>query len=148
MAGDGSIEGGCLCGAVRYSCSEESGGGHCHCIDCRRASGTGHCSHMIVPETGFSVQGEVRFFDKPADSSNMVSRGFCPTCGSAVYSTNAGMPGIVFVRASSLDDPEQFRPQMVVYTDRAASWDRIPGDLPGFARMPRAEEMPDSVKAG
>lgn len=137
-----TIEGGCLCGAVRYTCEAETGGGHCHCIDCRKTSGTGHGSHMIVPADEFSVSGEVRFFDKPADSGNMVSRGFCPTCGSAVFSTNAGMEGLVFVRVSSLDDPEQFRPMMVVYTDRAASWDKPDPNLPGFERMPSPEDMP------
>jgi hypothetical protein len=136
-----SITGGCLCEKVRYQASEETGGGHCHCIDCRKSSGTGHCSHMIVPEAAFSLTGDVRFFDKAADSGNMISRGFCPTCGSAVYSTNAGMPGMVFLRASSLDDPNLFRPQMVVYTDRAAVWDRMDGTLPGFAAMPTPEDM-------
>ena len=69
-----NFSGGCLCGEVRYSGSEQKGGGYCHCVDCRKSSGTGHCSHMIVPESAFQVSGAV------------VSRGFCPTCGSAVYS--------------------------------------------------------------
>lgn len=142
------ITGGCLCGSVRYECAEETGGGHCHCNDCRKSSGTGHCSHMIVPETGFTVTGEVRFFDQPADSGNMVSRGFCPTCGSALYSTNAGMPGAVFVRASSLDDPEAFKPQMIVFTDRAASWDHMDASLPGFAAMPSPDDIPQELSAG
>lgn len=142
-----TINGGCLCGQVRYNCSEENGGGHCHCNDCRKTSGTGHGSHMIVPEAAFTVTGTLKFFDKPADSGNMVSRGFCPECGSAVYSTNSGMPGLVFVRASSLDDPEFFKPQMVVYTNRAASWDKMDSSLPGFEKMPDAEDMPPSVQA-
>ena len=137
-----TFEGGCLCGKVRYEVQEEHGGGHCHCNDCRKSSGTGHCSHMIVPEPAFSVTGEVRFFDKPCDRGSIVSRGFCPNCGSPVYSTNDGMPGMVFVRASSLDEPEHFKPQMIVYTDRAPSWDRIEGDLPSFAAMPQPEDMP------
>ncbi|HEX9880991.1 MAG TPA: GFA family protein [Hyphomicrobium sp.] len=141
-----AIKGGCLCGEVRYECAEESGGGHCHCIDCRKSSGTGHGSHMIVPEEAFKIGGEVRFFDKPADSGNIVSRGFCPTCGSPVYSRNSGMPGMVFVRASSLDDPEAFKPQMVVYTDRAASWDRMDLDLPRFAAMPVLEDRPAALQ--
>ena len=141
-----SITGGCLCGNVRYECAEEAGGGHCHCVDCRKTSGTGHGSHMIVPEAGFRVTGDLSFFDKPADSGNMVSRGFCPACGSAVYSTNAGMQGLVFVRASSLDDPEHFRPQLRVYTDRAASWDHMDGALPGFAQMPAREDMPAAAR--
>ena len=139
------IAGGCLCGQARYSCDEESGGGHCHCIDCRKASGTGHGSHMIVPESAFRFSGEIKFFDKAADSGNMVHRGFCPHCGSALYSTNDGMPGVVFVRASSLDDLEVFKPQMVVYTDRAATWDLMDMTLPRFARMPSPDEMPPEL---
>jgi hypothetical protein len=102
---------------------------------------------MIVPEAAFKMTGEIRFFDKPADSGNMVSRGFCPDCGSAIYSTNSGMPGMVFVRASSLDNPDNFKPQMRVYTDRAATWDHMDVSLPGFATMPSAQDMPESVRA-
>lgn len=142
-----AILGGCLCGNVRYACQEEHGGGHCHCLDCRKASGTGHGSHMIVPEAAFSLTGEVKFFDKPADSGNMISRGFCPNCGSAVYSRNSGMAGMVFVRASSLDDPDVFKPQMVVYTDRAASWDYMDPGLPRFAAMPTQVEMRETLGA-
>lgn len=141
-----TIEGGCLCGAVQYACAEESGGGHCHCIDCRKTSATGHASHMIVPETAFQLSGEVKFFEKPADSGNMVSRGFCPQCGSAIYSKNSGMPGIVFVRASSLNEPENFKPQMIVYRDRAASWDEMDSNLPAFALMPAVQDMPEVVQ--
>jgi hypothetical protein len=100
---------------------------------------------MIVPESAISVSGEIKFYDAPADSGNVVSRGFCPNCGSAVYSTNSGMPGMVFVRASSLDDPNVFKPQMVVYTDRAASWDYVDPSLPSFAAMPSPEEMPERI---
>lgn len=97
---------------------------------------------MIVPESAFSVRGELKFYDAPADSGNLVSRGFCPNCGSPVYSTNSGMPGMIFVRASSLDDPEVFKPQMVVYTDRAASWDHGDASLPSFAAMPPPQDTP------
>lgn len=54
---------------------------------------------------------------------------------------------MVFVRASSLDDLSVFKPQMVVYTDRAASWDHMDPALPGFATMPSEDAMPDVVKA-
>lgn len=136
------FEGGCLCGAVRYEGSEPQGGGHCYCEDCRRTSGSSHCSHMIVAETAFSVSGDVRFFDKPSDSGSNVSRGFCPNCGSAVYSRNSGMPGVVFVRASSLDDPNVFEPAMVVYTKRKPTWSDGMSKLPSFSGMPKQEDMP------
>lgn len=131
------FKGGCLCGSVRYECNAEPMmAAHCHCVDCRKSSGTGHCTHIVVPKEAFSVSGTVTFYDRPADSGNMVRRGFCPTCGSAVYSTNAGMPNIVFPRASSLDDPEVAKPQMVVYSSRAPSWDLVDPQLPSFSKVP------------
>ena len=86
-----------------------------------------------------TIDGDAKRFDKPSDSGNMVSRYFCGTCGGPVYSTNSGMPGMVFLRASSLNDPEVFSANMIVYTSRAASWDVMDKSLPSF------EEMPDSL---
>jgi hypothetical protein len=131
------FSGGCLCGAVRYQSSiGPQVVGHCHCVDCRKSSGTGHCTHVVIPADAFTVTGELKFYDRPADSGNIVSRGFCPNCGSPVYSKNSGMPGVVFPRASSLDDPEIAKPQMVVFTSRAPSWDRVDPALPAFPAMP------------
>ena len=132
-----TFSGGCLCGAVRYSCSAEPAmAGHCHCEDCRRSSGTGHSSHLAVPEASVTLTGETKGYERPANSGNVVTRHFCPNCGAAVFSRNAAMPGMMFLRASSLDDLEVFKPQMHVYVARAASWDYRHGDLPVFQEMP------------
>ena len=137
-----TFSGGCLCGSVRYEGSGPQGGGFCYCDDCRRSSGTGHCSHMMVAECDLSVEGEVRVFDKPADSGNGVSRGFCPTCGSPVFSRNSGVPGMVFIRASSLDQAEVFQPMMSVYASRAPAWDQPSDALPAFDEMPPPADRP------
>jgi len=135
--------GGCLCGAVRYeSAAAPAVGGHCQCHDCRRSSGSGHCSHLGVPKPAVSVTGDVTVYEKAADSGNMVGRAFCPTCGAAVYSVNSGMADLIFLRASSLDDPEVFQPQLAVYTSRGPSWDLIDPDLPAFEEMPPPAAMP------
>lgn len=134
--------GGCLCGAVRYTATAAPQlGGHCHCIDCRKSSGTGHCSHAVMAEDAVTIEGKPARFDKPADSGNMVSRYFCATCGGPVYSTNSGMPGMTFLRASSLDDPEIFSANMIVYARSAPSWDVMDTDLPTFETMP--PQMPE-----
>jgi hypothetical protein len=36
---------------------------------------------------------------------------------------------------------------MVVYTDRAASWDAMDPSLPGFARTPDLQDMPPPMQA-
>ena len=133
------FSGGCACGAVRYdSTSEPLVAGHCQCRACQHASGTGHASHIMVPRDALTVRGEVRFYDSSADSGNIVSRGFCPTCGSPVLSHNSGFPDHAFLRAASLDDPALFRPTMVVYTGTSQPWDRIDAALTAFETQPDA----------
>lgn len=135
--------GGCLCGEINYEGEGEPAFcGHCQCVDCRKTSGTGHGSHMAMPEAAVRLSGAVSTYDRPSDSGNIVSRSFCPQCGSALYSTNSGMPGMLFLRASSLDDPNVFTPQLVVYTRSGAGWDLIDPQLPAFETMPPPDAMP------
>ena len=131
------ITGGCRCGAVRYEANAEPAfTGHCQCTDCRAFSGTGHSSHMAVPKAAVSLTGEAKIYDAPADSGNIVGRAFCPDCGAPVYSLNSGMTDLIFLRASSLDDPNVFVPQMVVYTRSGPAWDYLDPNLPAFETMP------------
>jgi hypothetical protein len=131
------FSGSCLCGAVRFEAATAPAMmGDCFCNDCRKSSGAAHCAHMGVPKAAVQLTGQVSRFEKPADSGNMVTRFFCPDCGSPVYSSNSAMPEFLFIRASSLDDSKIYSPQMTVYISRAPSWGRIDPNVPSFAAMP------------
>ena len=133
-----NLNGGCLCGAVHYTCGGDPMiTGHCHCLDCRKSSGTGHCTHVAVADTSFDLHGAVKVFDRPANSGNIVSRAFCPECGSPLFSRNSAMPGMVFLRASCLDDPDQVKPSMTVFAGRAPAWDHVADDMPCFEGDPQ-----------
>ena len=80
--------------------------------------------------------GALKFFDLPADSGSIVSRGFCPECGSPIVSRSSSLPGKVCVRASSLDYLEIAKPQVIVYASRAPSWRYLDPDIPAFPEMP------------
>ena len=139
-----ALEGGCLCSSVRYSANAQPMMvGHCYCVDCRKSSGTSHCTHAVVPDASFSMSGEIKYYERPADSGKLVTRGFCPACGSAILSRNSGMPGMTFIRVSSLDDPEAVEPQMTVYAARAPSWAVLDRARPVFDIMP--EGGPESA---
>lgn len=138
------LTGGCLCGAVSYEAEGEPMiVGHCHCVDCRKTSGTGHGTHVAMMEDAVKFSGAMKPYARAADSGAMVTRYFCPACGAAIYSTNDAMPGMAFLRASSLDDLDAVTPQMVVYKSRAPKWDLTDPALPTFDEMP--EGGPSSV---
>jgi hypothetical protein len=90
----------------------------------------------MVPEAALAMTGATTGYARAADSGNVITRHFCPTCGAAMFSRNPAMAGLVALRASSLDDLEIFAPQMRVYAARAASWDRPADGLPTFDTMP------------
>jgi hypothetical protein len=130
-------EGGCACGGLRYSIvGEPVFSNDCQCRDCQRESGTGHGSHLSFRRDGVTVTGDARGWDMVADSGNVKTRAFCPTCGSPVYMTFSAMPGIFTIRAASLDNPARYRPQAVTYTASGHAWDHLDPALPAFERMP------------
>jgi hypothetical protein len=134
--------GGCTCGAVRYEIAAEPVfSNECQCRTCQQRSGTGHGSYMTFPgRTDVKLQGEARLWDVAADSGNLKSHGFCPTCGSPVYLTFSAMPELFTVHAASLDDPTRFAPQAATYTRCGHAWDHLDPALPRFEKMPpRAE---------
>lgn len=112
--------GGCLCGQIRYS----FGGAPlltaiCHCRNCQRQSGSAFGIVAAVPEADFDLLGETRTFHDSSDSGRAVARVFCPACGSPILSTIEPMPGIMLIKAGTLDDPAGLQPAIEVYCDRA-----------------------------
>ena len=133
---DVKFTGGCLCGRVRYeSTAMPLATVHCYCTDCRKIGGTGHATHSVIPFDAFTISGEVSEYERVADSGNHIVRRFCPICASALFHTRDGLEGKIVIRTSSFDDPELARPDRVIYTDSAVSWDQIDPELPSFGKM-------------
>ncbi|MDN4059763.1 GFA family protein [Massilia sp. YIM B02769] len=134
------LSGGCLCGAVRFEASAEPVfSGNCHCRDCQRSSGSAFTPAIFVQSDQVHIQGTVKYFESRADSGNAISRGFCPECGSQLFAKLQMMPGVLGLRAGTLDTPESFRPTLDMYTASAAHWDHMDPALPKFREAPVAQ---------
>jgi hypothetical protein len=69
-----------------------------------------------------NIQGSPKYFEKKADSGNDTRRGFCPDCGTPLFSGNAKMKGVICIIAGSLDDSSWFKPSVDIWTDSAMPW--------------------------
>lgn len=135
-----TISGSCLCGAVRYqSSSSPVIAGNCHCKDCQKSSGSAYAPTLFVPLDTMTIEGEVRYFESAGATGAKVQRGFCPTCGSQLFSKSESMPTLIAVRAGTLDDTSQYQPQVDIYVSSAAPWDYIPPHAVTFDKMPPAK---------
>ncbi|MFU8816041.1 MAG: GFA family protein [Pseudomonadales bacterium] len=115
--------GGCLCGALRYQLLQEpTMTAVCHCTHCQRQSGGVFSTNLVVAESDYLQQGETKVYEDTGDSGKPVYRHFCGDCGSPIISRVAAMPGVVMLKAGTLDDLGGIRPAVEVYTDHAADW--------------------------
>lgn len=137
MSGEIEAKGQCLCGAVRIAIKGTPVRmAQCHCRDCQRASGTGHVSNAIFPACEVTISGATKSFTVKADSGNDYTRHFCPECGSRLFGTHTGRPGMLIVHVGMLDDSGWFSPQVVLYTRSRPAWDTTTDDVPRYATSP------------
>jgi len=126
-----NYSGQCLCGEIRYSVDiEPVFTGNCHCKDCQRSSGSAFIPAMIFPEKDVVVSGDVKYFESQADSGYLHKRGFCSNCGSQLFARFSNMPGMLGIKAGTLNDSSNYVPKLDFYVGSAAPWDFMNPELP------------------
>jgi hypothetical protein len=116
-------EGGCLCGAVRYSVTGKPVRTmNCHCRNCQRTSGSALSTIALFPKDGLSVTGLTKSYEYAGDSGGKLEINFCPECGAPIFLNILAMPQLVSVKVGSFDDPTWFEPQMDIWTSSRQPW--------------------------
>ncbi len=77
----------------------------------------------------------------PPASGGIVTHSLCPECGPPIVSATAATPGMILLRASSLDHLDQAAPQMVVYKSCSPKWGPADPGLPAFGEMSEGNEQ-------
>src|SRR5664279_416174 len=114
------IEGGCLCGQVRYSAhAEPVFVGVCHCKNCQKQSGTAFSVVIAIPKSAMSIQGQLKTYHDKGDSGQPVLRRFCAECGSPIVTEVSVMPDLTLIKAGTLDDTSWLDPKMHIFCDSA-----------------------------
>lgn len=128
------ITGGCLCGACRYeTVAEPINIRACHCRLCQKAIGASFNARVLVPLDTLTINGPVGWYA----SSDDLERGFCPRCGTTLFSrrTSANLIGLTM---GSLDDPDRFVPAEHIWTSSRQEWLMLADDLPAHEQGPPA----------
>jgi len=132
-----TLEGGCFCGAVRYSVAGDFGVTHCHCIHCRRVSGAPIVTWVEASVSNFAwLQGRpTEFSTRPG-----VTRTHCSVCASPLTFQNHEVPESIDITAGSLDDPSGLRPDDHVWFERKLPWLQVEDGLPRYRRRRTGKE--------
>ena len=126
----------CFCGNVKLTiASAPLRMAQCHCDDCRKLSGTGHVSNAFFKERDVEITGETHSYDSTADSGSIVTRHFCPICGSRLFGRNSASENIIGISVGTLDDSSWFKPDFIVYNKSKPAWDFMDKNVPTFDGM-------------
>ena len=122
------LEGGCLCGALRYRVSTSPiDSGYCHCRMCQRNTGAPVVAYVIFPDYGFIwTQGQPRLFASSTEGRRL----FCGNCGTFVVFRHVDYPNEISVNTATLDDPSLAPPLRHIHVESKLPWFEIADDLP------------------
>ena len=132
-----TLRGTCLCGGVRYEISGDTQRFyHCHCKRCRKVSGTGHASNLLLKLGSMTwLQGEELISAYKVPEAERFTSRFCRVCGSQVPRYVKETDFIV-IPAGSLDDEPPLQPQARIFWDSRAHWSCNGDAIPKHAEYP------------
>ncbi|KAF1811429.1 hypothetical protein P152DRAFT_437791 [Eremomyces bilateralis CBS 781.70] len=122
------VTGACGCRNVTYTIDGDESAmkpGACHCLSCRRLSGSTHTTMLGIPQAQFKVTGTPKQWQRKGDSGGTVTVNFCAECGHHLFSEAENIPGLVLVVAGSIDDAKWLdarAPFMEVYAKDKVQW--------------------------
>ena len=124
------VLGGCLCGRTRYRLGAEPlQAAHCHCSQCRRASGAPFLTWVAFPGNSFAfTQGDPGIYH----ASDKAERTFCPDCGSPLTFRHVESTHQIDVTAGSLDKADAVRPIHHIWNSAKLGWLHMDDGLPRY----------------
>ena len=119
----------CQCGQLSAVCEGDPVRiSVCHCLDCKRRSGSAFAAQARWPAAQVTTRGETRQWSRTGDSGATATFHFCPQCGSTVWYTIDDMPGLLAIPIGAFAEPAFPQPEYSVYEDRKHAWVEITGD--------------------
>jgi hypothetical protein len=131
------IEGGCLCGSVRYKATQKPLQMRaCWCRLCQFIASGSATINLAFRTEAVTITGELKDFPSTAESGSKMHRRFCPTCGTHLFSEAEERPHLIIIRAGTLDDPGLVELDTVIWTAEAPRWAYIDPNIPHFKGQP------------
>lgn len=123
--------GSCLCGAVKFkTMGKLRGVVYCHCSQCRKQTGHFYAA-TDVADADIAITGaqNVTWYE----ASDFARRGFCSTCGSALFWKRNGSD-VISVLAGAFDSPSGLTGQSHIFVADKGDYYSIDDGLPRFER--------------
>ncbi|KTD61570.1 GFA family protein [Legionella spiritensis] len=132
-----TMQGGCLCGAVRFQLKGTVNGFYfCHCSRCQKSSGSAHASNLFVSNgTLVWEQGENVCADYEHEGTRFSKR-FCKRCACPLPRIIDDKNKLIQVPAGSLDGDQYFKPTAHIFMESKKCWEDELSQTQRFPGLP------------
>lgn len=142
-------QGGCQCGAVRFSIRSKPVVVYaCHCTDCQKQASSAFGLSAWFSRSDFEiVQGSPSIWQTTSESGNSKNCVFCKDCGSRLYhffdqnDGNGNNAPVYSVKGGALDNARNLVPVAHIWTRSAQHW------IKGQLSEPQFETEADDYEA-
>ena len=114
----------------------------CHCRWCQRETGSAFVMNALIEaDNVVTVAGEPELVDTPTESGKgqLICR--CPTCKVALWSVYSGAgPRFRFVRVGTLENPDDYPPDIHIFTESKQPWVILPDGVPAVKQYYRRDD--------
>lgn len=148
MESQNGFMGGCRCGQVRYVVvvGKLPPAYACHCHDCQTWSGSAFSEQIILREAELAVTGDVVVYELVGASGHTSRQRMCPICHARVFNTNTARPGLVVLRAGTLDRSDEVDIVAHIWTKRKQPWIGIADGVPTWPETAPTDDFFAALK--
>ncbi|MGV8854035.1 MAG: GFA family protein [Devosia sp.] len=127
-----AVSAACACGAIAMSLDGPVMSMLlCSCLDCQRASGSGHAGVALVPKAALTIAGKPKTFNRPSDSGATFTRHFCADCGTPLYGQSSRAPELRMIAVGFFaGHNDWFAPSQLIFARSQQAWDLVADHLP------------------
>lgn len=137
------LTGRCRCGGVEYAIAMDAlpATYACHCFFCQTWSGSAFALHALLPASLVDIRGDMSEYVYAGEGGAMSRHWSCPDCATRIANENGEVPGMIILRAGTLDRSGELVPATQIWTSRKQPWVRIDESVATFEESPTPEEF-------
>lgn len=141
------ILGGCRCDAVRYALALDGVPPTyaCHCPDCQTWSGSAFSQQTYLPEAALSVTGPLAVYELTSPSGRNSTQGMCGVCHTRIFNSNSARPGLVVVRAGTLDRSDELDIVAHTWVKQKQPWLALQEGVPSWPEGAPVTELIEAL---
>ncbi len=97
-------------------------------------------------EEAIATTGALVSYEHEGTGGHTSTQTICGVCHTRIYNRNSAVPGLIVLRAGTLDGSDRIDPVAHIWVKRKQPWLTLPTDVPTWLESPTPQEFGDALR--